>query len=565
MNLKSDLQNLIKGDVLDDEETLTTYSHDASLFEVKPKVVVFPKDAEDVKAVVRWVNENKDKHPDLSITARSAGTDMSGGPLNESIILNFTKYMNRLISFEGDCITVEPGMFYRDFEKETLGRGLLLPSYPASKSICAIGGMVANDGAGEKTLKYGKTEQFVEKLKVILSDGNEYTVEPLTKEKLDKKIAQNNFEGNIYKQIWELITDNLQLITAAKPNVSKNAAGYYIWNVLKRDPNLQMTSESTNNTNNKEIFDLNKLIVGSQGTLCIITEITLKLVPVEKHSKLLVIFLRDLKNLARIINTSLTFNPESFEAYDDQTLKLAIRFWRGFIKKKGLFGFIKMGLSFLPEFFMLLTGGIPQLVLLVEFAGENEEKLEEKLEQLQQKLKQFDVKTRKIKTKQGEEKYWGIRRDSFALLREHVKGKRTAPFIDDFIVKPEFLSEVLPKLNAILKEYPIDYTIAGHAGDGNFHIIPLMDLTKPFSSDIILELSDKVYDLILSYGGSITAEHNDGIIRTPYLEKMYGREIYEIFKKIKNIFDSKNIFNPGKKVGGSKEYIKEHLIKSSKL
>ena len=546
--MKDEIKKFFKGDVLDNNETLIEYSHDASLFEVKPKVVVFPKDTEDIQNLIKYVNENKDKDPTLSITARSAGTDMSGGPLNESIIIDFTKYMNRLISFEGDRITIEPGMFYRDFEKETLGRGLLLPSYPASKDICALGGMVANDGAGEKTLKYGKTEQFVEKLKVILSDGNEYIVRSLTKEELDKKIAQNDYEGNLYKQIWELITDNLQLITNAKPNVSKNAAGYYIWNVFDEE---------------KQLFDLNKVIVGSQGTLCIITEITLKLVPVKKHSKLLVVFLRDLKNLARIINTSLTFNPESFEAYDDATLKLAIRFWRGFIKKKGFLGFIKMGLSFLPEFFMLLTGGIPKMVLLVEFAGEDEEKLETKLEQLQQKLEQFNVRTRKIKTKQGEEKYWSIRRDSFALLREHVKGKRTAPFIDDFIVKPELLTEFLPKLNAILKEYPIDYTIAGHAGDGNFHIIPLMDLTKPFSSDIILELSDKVYDLILSYGGSITAEHNDGIIRTPYLEKMYGREVYEIFKKIKNIFDPQNIFNPGKKIGGTKEDIKKYLIRNS--
>ena len=153
----------------------------------------------------------------------------------------------------------------------------------------------------------------------------------------------------------------------------------------------------------------------------------------------------------------------------------------------------------------------------------------------------------------------------FRSLREHTQGKRTAPFIDDFIVRPEFLPEFLPKLQEILKKYPIDYTIAGHAGDGNFHIIPLMDLTKSFSSDIILELSDKVYDLVLEYGGSITAEHNDGIIRTPYLKKMYGEKIYNIFEKIKNIFDPKNIFNPGKKVGGSREYIEKHLIKIPNL
>ena len=161
-------------------------------------------------------------------------------------------------------------------------------------------------------------------------------------------------------------------------------------------------------------------------------------------------------------------------------------------------------------------------------------------------------------------KYWEIRRESFNMLRKHVQGRRTAPFIDDIIVKPEYLPEFLPKIESILKEYKLIYTIAGHAGNGNFHIIPLMDLESPFGADQILEISQKVYDLVLSYKGSITAEHNDGIVRTPYLEQMYGKEIYNLFIKTKNIFDPENIFNPGKKVGGSKKYLHDHVIRKKK-
>ena len=145
-----------------------------------------------------------------------------------------------------------------------------------------------------------------------------------------------------------------------------------------------------------------------------------------------------------------------------------------------------------------------------------------------------------------------------------MKGKRTAPFIDDIIVRPEFLPKFLPELKAILSQYDLIFPLAGHAGDGNFHIIPLMDFSRPDTAKIIRELGEKVYELVIKYHGSITAEHNDGLIRTPYLEKMYGVKMTSIFREIKNIFDPKNIFNPGKKVatqslGGTKEYIASHI------
>lgn len=548
IKIKEEIRKIFKGDVLDDDATLSFYSHDASIFEVRPQVVVFPKDSADIQNLVRYVNEHKSADAHLSITARSAGTCMAGGALGESIIIDFTKYMRGIPSVGEDYAVTLPGTFYRDFEIEMLKKNLIYPAYPASKSICAMGGIIGNNGAGEKTLHYGKAENYIKWLKVIFADGKEYTVAPLTKSELDAKMAQGDFEGNIYKSVWELIEKNKEKIMAAKPHVSKNSAGYYLWNVW---------DEKT------QVFDLNKLIVGSQGTLGIVTEIAMKLVPVKKHSKMLAVFLKDLKNLGDIVNTALAFDPESIESYDDKTLSLAIRFWRGFIKKRGLWGFIKMGISFLPEFFMLLSGGMPKLVMLVEFAGNDEDVLEKQIQDLKKSLGKFNLKIREATSEADVEKYWSIRRDSFALLREKVKGKHTAPFIDDIIVEPKYLPEFLPKLDALLAQYPIEYTIAGHAGNGNFHIIPLMDFNDPKTAPIILELSDKVYDLVISYHGSITAEHNDGIIRTPYLEKMYGHDIYHLFEETKKIFDPKNIFNPGKKVGGTKEYIKEHLLKPS--
>ena len=228
MSWLEELKNLIKGDVATDEETLKKHSRDASVFEVMPKVVVFPKDTEDVESLVKFVSDNKEKYPELSLTGRSAGTGMDGGSLSESIIVDFTKYFNNIKEIGDDFGVVEPGVYYRDFEKETLKKGLLYPSYPASKSICAIGGIVSNNSGGEKTLRFGQTNKNVKGLRMVLSDGNEYEFHKLNKAELAEKKAQDNFEGRIYKKVYELIEDNYETIQKAKPTVSKNSAGYYL-------------------------------------------------------------------------------------------------------------------------------------------------------------------------------------------------------------------------------------------------------------------------------------------------------------------------------------------------
>ena len=552
-DVKNDLAKIFKGEILDDSATLSLYSKDASLFVVAPKLVVYPKDAGDVKAIVKYVSDKKNEMSELSITVRSAGTDMSGGPLNNSIIVDVSKHMAGIIGFyppsqgsgEATEVVVLPGTMYRDFEKETLKRGLILPSYTASKDLNSVGGMVANNSAGEKTLHYGKTERYVKELKVVLRDGNEYVVKPLSKAGLDAKMAQRNVEGEIYRNVFDIVSKNSAELAKAKPIVSKNSAGYYLWNVW-----------------DGKTFDLNKLIVGSQGTLCVVTEARLSLVPVEKYSRLFVIFMRDIARLGEVVNVILKYDPESLESYDDSTLKFAVKYFPEMLTSmKGANPF-KLLWSFLPEALMVLRGGLPKLVLLVEFAGDDLVEIEKKETELANDLKPFKFSMRRAKNDFDSEKYWTIRRQSFNLLRKHVRGRRTAPFVDDVIVPPQYLPEFLPKMRKILDDYGLLYTIAGHAGDGNFHIIPLMDMHDEKNMKAIGEVSDKVYDLVLSYHGSTTAEHNDGIIRTPYLLKMFGPEIVALFAKTKNVFDPQNIFNPGKKVGGTKEYMMEHISPS---
>lgn len=538
------LKNHFTGDIETDTLTLDKYSHDASLFQITPTAVVFPKSESDIQSLVRWVGQQKSSDPNISITARAAGTCMSGGSINDSIIMDITRYMNQIISISSKSGIVEPGCYYRDFEKQTLKGGVILPTYTASKEICAIGGMVGNNAGGEKSLKYGKTADHVLRQKLVLNDGSLIDIAPLTKPQLDLRIQQNDREGEIYKQLFALIDSHYDLIQSQKPTVSKNSAGYALWNVWNRDT---------------DIFDLNQLIVGAQGTLGITTEVEFDLIPTPKYSGMLVVFLPDISRLGELVDTVLPFKPDSIESYDDQSMLLAIKYFADFIKMMGLWGALKMGLQFLPELGMLIRGGIPKLFLLIECTGNTPSDVLKSLLAIQSAINRFGYQTRIAKSATESEKYWRIRRESFNLLRKHIQGKRTAPFIDDVCVSPTVLPQFLPKMQKILADANLVYTIAGHAGNGNFHIIPLMDLDSPFSADQILDVSDQVYRLVAEYHGTITAEHNDGIIRTPYLKYQFSPEMIVLFEETKRIFDPQNIFNPGKKVFGTIDCIRQHL------
>ena len=544
--LSEELKNIIEGDVDDSAKTLAKYSTDASIFYVRPSVVVFPKSVDDIKALIHFTAQEKKKGRVISLTARAAGTDMSGGPLNESIVVEFTKYLNRFLELGTDYAVTEPGIYYRDFEKQTLTKNLIMPAYPSSRELCAIGGMVANNCGGEKTFRYGKIERYVESIGLVMADGNEYEFSEMTAVQLKEKMALKNFEGRMYQNIFKLINDNYDVIKRAKPDVTKNSAGYSLWNVYDKETGT---------------FNLAQLIVGSQGTLGLMTKVKFRLVTPKKASKLLIVFMKNISLISQLSSLILPFKPESFEVYDDKTFKLAIKYWPeilGHIKSS----IVKIILKTFPEFWLVLTGGIPKLVLLAEFTGDSQQAVEQTAKNTKAAIHEAlgnKIDIRITQSHEETQEFWAIRRESFNLLRKHTKGMRTAPFIDDFSVRVERLPEFLPKLYNVLSHYKIIYTIAGHAGDGNFHIIPLMDLTKHASKDIITNLSQEVFDLVLEFGGTIDSEHNDGIIRTPYVRQMFGAEVYDLFVATKRIFDPLGIFNPGKKIGGTFEYAQSHI------
>ena len=383
-DLSKELKKFFKGEILTDAVTRETYSHDASFFEIIPELIARPKTVADIKNLVKFVAAKKQAGEQISLTARAGGTDMTGGPLTTSIVVSFTEHLNKIKKIGKDFARVEPGVFYRDFAKEMSRYNLLLPSYPASREICTVGGMVANNAGGEKNLVYGKTERYVKEVKMVLRDGNEYSFGPMSFADAQAKALEPTVEGEIYQKLFSLIDTNYDALQAAKPRVSKNSAGYYLWNVADKK---------------KETFDISKLIVGSQGTLGIITEIKLGLVKPKPHSRMLVIFLRDMSILADLVGVVLKHRPESFESYDDHTFRLVFKLFPQIAKRlqRNIFS---VAWSFLPEIGMVLTGGVPKLVLLAEFTGESEREVEQVVREAQAAVHEFKIKTKITKSDQ---------------------------------------------------------------------------------------------------------------------------------------------------------------------
>jgi FAD/FMN-containing dehydrogenase len=544
--LKNDLEKLLKGHVSDSLRLRDKYSHDASMFELRPEVVAYPEDVQDLCKLVTYVSKSKrTEKAHISITPRSGGTDMSGGAIGTSIVIDMTKHFDRIIDVSQTSAHAQPGVFYRDFEKATLKWGALMPSYPASRELCTIGGMVANNSGGEKSLEFGKTEKFVTELKVVLADGKEHTIRPLTKPELMKKIKQTTFEGKLYKHIYELIDKNYDLIKAAQPKVSKDSTAYHIWNVWDRQTG---------------IFDLNQLIIGSQGTLGIVTDITFRLVPAPVHSGTLVVFLRDTNKLGKLINNVLEHKPATFEGFDNYTLMLSFKLFYYFHTTLGWFNTLKLGLQLLPSLFMLLKG-IPKMILLIQFTGNTPEEVADKVNTMRKALRPYSrmAQFEEDATEAKERKFWIMRRESFNLLRKKVHDKHTAPFIDDLVVPPEHLPEFLPELRRIVNSYKLVATVAGHMGDGNFHVIPLMKIENKLERIKLAPAMREVNELVLKYGGSLSGEHNDGMVRGPWLHQMYSPEMMQVFRDVKSTFDPQNIFNPDKKTDAHWEFSMSHI------
>ncbi|MDB5180171.1 MAG: putative oxidoreductase [Candidatus Saccharibacteria bacterium] len=541
--LFNNLRRVFKGGILTHREDRIEHSHDASIYEIIPEAVLEPKDTEDIQQLVSFVNEHKIDHPSLSITTRSAGTDMSGAAIGNSLVLNMTKYFSHIGGVSGTILHTQPGVFLRDIDPLLASHNLMLGSAPASRAISTIGGMVGNNAGGEQSLRFGNTERSVRELKVVFADGNEYTVKPLHKKELEKKMRQKNFEGSLYKEVYELIEKHYDLIHNARPHVNKNSMGYNLWSVWDREIG---------------IFDMTRLITGSQGTLGIITDIKLEAVPKAPHTGLLLAYLTSFHQLGEIIPLVMKYKPATFEGFDDITFKLGIQHFRSFSKQLGIKEMLKQQ-AWLLGSVARFKGHLPNILLMIEFEGKTKAEVYRKIATLHDALKPFHLKMDVEGDEASSAPFWQIRRASLSLLRTRVKHTYASPFIDDMTVQPKYLPEFLPQLRRIIRKYKLPATLSGHFGDGNFHIVPLMNIESKRDQAKLEPVMREIIPLVLQYGGTMAGEHNDGMVRGPWLPAVFGDDMFALFKRTKEIFDPHYIFNPHKKTDASWEYSMDHI------
>ncbi len=544
-NLVQKLRSHFSGEIHIDPLTRQLFSHDASIYELLPDAVLAPKTSQDIEKLVRFVARNKHAYPKLSITPRSAGTDMSGGAISGSLLLDMTRHFNKIESLKGSLLHVQPGVFMRDIDPVLLKADLHLGCVPASRMLCTIGGMVGNNSGGEQSLRYGNTERWVRSLKVVFGDGNEYIVRPLTKKQLEAKIRENTYEARLYQQVFKLIEANYDLIKNARPHVNKNSMGYNLWSVWDRETG---------------VFDMTHLITGSQGTLGIVTDITIEAVPKAPHSGLLLAYLPSIKRLGEIIETVMHHSPATFEGFDDITFNLGIRYFKTFRKQLGTKEWLRQQ-TWLLKSVAQFRGHLPSMLLMIEFDGTTKDEVLNKISKLHDDLRKYSIRMDIEADEQSSAPFWQIRRAALALLRNQVQGRYASPFIDDMAVPPKHLPKFIPKLRKVIRKYNLPATIQGHFGDGNFHVIPLMDITGTKDQAKLEPVMRELIPIVLSYGGTMAGEHNDGMVRGPWLPAVFGDKMFALFKQTKEIFDPQYIFNPHKKTDASWEYSMSHIRK----
>lgn len=532
-----------RGGISSDKTVLERYSTDESIFSIRPQVVIQPKDPKDVERAVALLAKETKRFPSLSLTPRSAGTGLGGGSLTDSVVVDIATHMHRIdepIKKKGEVnITVEPGAMWRDVEKRLKKEGVYLPSYPASKDICTIGGAVSNNSAGPDSLRFGHTANYVASLNVVLYDGNTYTIAPMDYSEWKARSKKTDAYASILAQVVNLVEKNESAIKKARPKTTKNTAGYALWDVF--DTSVAEWKKG------KGMLDMTRLISGSQGTIGIITSITLKTVPIKTDTKLIAIPIFDLADASAVINESLKYDPINVEMFDGFTFDLALRNPDFFRDRLGTLEYYQVLVSMYTTYHIRFKRTLPEFILLITLdpttlGTETPKSIVEALR------KHHGSRARLVDSPIEREMYWQVRRASYSLSKLQDKAKRPAAFLEDTAVPPESLAKYFGAIKTLLKKYNLTAAVHGHGGNGHLHFYPLIDFTNKTTPALIVKIADEFFATAVKLGGNLCGEHNDGIIRTPHLSKMFSKETIGLFEKLEHIFDPDDIFNPGKKV-----------------
>ncbi len=521
------LQNHLRGEVMDSKDARSYFSNDNSILTITPTVIVYPKNENDVRKTTRFSWQLAERGRLLPITSRGSGTDQTGAAIGSGIIMVFPAHMNKIVELDTKSgeVVIEPGINFGKMQQSLKTHGLFLPAYPSSLEYSTVGGAIANNAGGEKSVKYGDTRRYVKSLRVVLANGEVIETKPLNKRELNKKLGQTNFEGEIYRSIDTLIEENKDLIKTTDLAVARNGAGYDIKDVVT-----------------KKGFDLTPLFVGSQGTLGVITEANLTTSENNIDTTLIFGFFDGLGELQDAINElkELSESPSSIELVDEQFLIMVNKINPNLLKD-------------------ILPSVLPKFILFVEFDNSND-RLRRKMAKKVSKIFSHYASSNQMESDEDKiENIWKIRNASSVILN-HVDGNtRPVPLLEDGIVPIDRLSDYIDSLYQIFSKNHVQIAIWGHAGEGNLHIQPFLDLSVVGDRQKVFKMMEEYYPMLISLGGSTSGSYNDGRLRSLYLERLYGKDAYNLMVRLKNIFDPHNILNPGVKVNSSIDEVKNML------
>ncbi|HCM51968.1 TPA: hypothetical protein DIS56_02440 [Candidatus Saccharibacteria bacterium] len=509
------LQEHLLGEVTANAEVRRYFAHDGSILQMPPAMVVYPRSEEDVRKTASFCWQLVKRGQAIPITARGSGSNTSGGAIGPGILLIFPAHMNKILSFDAKRrnLTVEPGVTYSNIEQMLFSHGQFLPPYPPSQNYSTIGGAVAKNSLGEKSVKYGVTGHYVRSLRVVLANGEVIETGSLSKRELSQKMGLTNFEGEIYRALDKLLEENHEAIEESRGRFQnvRNTAGYNIFGVKSRDH-----------------FDLTPLIVGSQGSLGIICEVSLASVEHSPQTTLCLASIPKLESLHQLLPQIKHLRPSVLDFINRPALQLVSR-----INPNQLSG-ASADLD-------------SEAHLFVEFDDIKKGRQKDALKALNKLIAEAEGSLVAYTDANDKDQIFKIR-DSVATILNFAKvPAKAVPVAEDIAVPQDKIVEFIQQAYGLYQKIGLPPAAWGHIGDGVLHFQPLLDLSKLGDRQKLFRISDSFYSLAIKLGGSITAGAGDGRVRAPYLKLQYGDKLHGIMQAVKNIFDPYGILNPGVK------------------
>jgi anaerobic glycerol-3-phosphate dehydrogenase C subunit len=516
----ADLAKAVRGEVFADVLHRAAYSTDASIYQIVPGCIVVPRDTADVVSVVKYAEQQG-----IPVVARGAGSGVAGESLCSGIVFDMTRYMNKIINVddEGETAVCEPGVVLDDLNKRLARYGRKIGPDPSSSNRATVGGCVGNNSTGAHSLEYGYIGDYVESIEAVLVDGS--VVE--FRNDFDPTGEEETKVASIAKSCLSVLSGKEAVISKALPRTRRNRSGYTIAGIC----------------HNGQI-DLARLLAGSEGTLAVFTKIVLRTVKAPAAKALLQLEFVSLERAAEAVPIIVDSGASACELMDRTLMDMA---------RQGL-----------PQYRDILPAGAAA-VLLVEHTGQTQKQIKEKIKNTDSAVGEIVSGRRIVFDALEQDRLWKARKDAVPLLDRKKGKKRPVPFIEDVSVGNTRLGEYISGMKEIGKRYEIAMSFYGHAGDGELHVRPYLDLSDPADVEKMRSVANEVFSLAWSLGGSISGEHADGLVRAAFIRRQYGDEFYELLCKIKNIFDPRDLMNPGKIISSDVDVMVKNLRAEHKV